>query len=311
MFHESSYGYRAGRNAHQALKSAEENCWRKGWVIDLDIKGFFDNIEHEKLLKGLAKHFDEKWVLMYVSRWLSAEVEHPDGSREKRESGTPQGGVISPLLSNVYLHYTFDAWMDKTHGLKFERYADDIIVHCTSEGEALTVLESIRARMLECGLELHGEKTKIVYCGKGIVKGRDGYYPRKFKFLGYEFKPSRRYSRQQRRGFTKIKPRASSQAKQDMMAEFKQVIKKGGHGGLTLWAERLNAKIRGWLNYYSHFDRLELSGVMRHLNWRLAEWGRKSLKRFKRSKKRAWVWLKEQCRENPRLFAHWEWGLTP
>ena len=184
LFSKSSYGYRPGRGAHDALKAARSNCWCYDWVIDMDIKGYFDTINHELLHKAVDKHFTESWVKMYIERWLTAGVLHKDGRYEQMKGGTPQGGVISPLLANLFLHYVFDRWMEINHkGVKYERYADDIIVHCKTEGEAEGLLEAIRTRLKACGLELHPGKTKIVYCSDSKRKGKSSR-PKKFTFLG-------------------------------------------------------------------------------------------------------------------------------
>lgn len=172
-FHPDSYGDRPGRSALDAVGVARKRCWDRDWVIDLDIKAFFDSIPHDLVERALAHHTKLAWVRLYVGRWLRAPVEHPDGTRQERTKGTPQGGVVSPLLANLFLHYAFDQWMHRTYpDVRFERYADDAIVHCRSEGEARSVLEAIRGRFAECGLELHPEKTRIVYCK--MTTGRRG-----------------------------------------------------------------------------------------------------------------------------------------
>ena len=165
IFHPQSYGYRPKRNAHQALDQVRKNCWKYDWVIDLDIKNFFDDIDHDKLLKALGKHVDEKWVLRYIERWLKAPLQNRQGKIIARTKGTPQGGVISPLLANLFLHYTLDVWLGKMDSsLEFVRYADDIIIHCQTQCQALYILQHIKGRVEDCGLTLHPEKTKIVYC---------------------------------------------------------------------------------------------------------------------------------------------------
>lgn len=187
-FHDSSFDYRPGRNAHQAVRQCEEHCRQNAWVIDVDIKGFFDNIDHEVVMELLKKHTQEKWVLMYMDRWLKASVMQPDGSLLKREKGTPQGGVISPLLANLYLHHAFDQWMEAEHkDNPFERYADDIIIHCQSREEAEQLLETIRERMQQFKLELHPEKTKIVYCKD--YRRKERHENRSFTFLGFSLQP--------------------------------------------------------------------------------------------------------------------------
>lgn len=171
LFHVSSFGYRPGRSAHDALAQCQHNCIHHSWVVDLDIKGFFDNLNHEWMMKMLKHHTQEKGVLLYTERWLKAGIEQADGSIVAREKGTPQGGVISPLLANLYLHHAFDMWMNKYFPSNpFERYADDIIVHCNSKEEAEKLLSSIRERLSGFDLELHPEKTKLVYCKNYLRK---------------------------------------------------------------------------------------------------------------------------------------------
>ena len=188
IFHNSSFGYRPGRSAHNALVQCQENCNTYSWVIDLDIKGFFDNISHERMMELLQKHTQEKWVLLYVDRWLKAGIEQQDGSIIPRTKGTPQGGVISPLLANIYLHHAFDKWMDESNQQNpFERYADDIVIHCQSKEEAEQLLTQLSDRMQEYSLALHPEKTKIVYCKNH--HRHDKHEHESFTFLSYSFQP--------------------------------------------------------------------------------------------------------------------------
>lgn len=145
VFSPNSYGYRPKRNAHQALSKVWENCWKQNWVIDLDIKGFFDNIDHNKLMLAVKKHVPENWVCLYIKRWLEAPVFTTAGELlQKQGKGTPQGGVISPLLANLFLHYAFDKWLENTgENVPFTRYVDDVIVHCKSKAQAEQVLQMI------------------------------------------------------------------------------------------------------------------------------------------------------------------------
>jgi RNA-directed DNA polymerase len=187
-FHQDSYGYRPGRSATQAVGVARQRCWRIDWVLDLDIKGFFDNLDHALLMRAVRKHTDCRWIILYIARWLTAPAQLPDGTLVAREQGTPQGGVVSPLLANLFLHYAFDVWMQRNYpSIPFERYADDIIVHCKSERQALWLKTAVVRRLAQCKLELHPEKTKIVYC-KDV--DRTGDYPNEsFDFLGFAFRP--------------------------------------------------------------------------------------------------------------------------
>ena len=194
IFHRDSYGYRPGRSAHDALAIARKRCWRRDWVIDLDIKGFFDNLDHELMMKAVNHHTKDKWVRLYIKRWLEAPMETASGERSSREKGTPQGGVISPLLANLFMHYAFDHWLERMYpDIQFERYADDALIHCRSQYEAETLLEALKARLADCHLELHPVKTKIVYCKDDDRRGE--YEKTSFDFLGYGFRPRRAKNR--------------------------------------------------------------------------------------------------------------------
>lgn len=198
-FHPDSYGYRPGRSAHQALLQAKDRCFKRAWVLDMDIKGFFDNIDHLLLMKAVRRHVKEPWHLLYIQRWLEAPIRHPDGRFEVPKRGVPQGGVISPLLSNLFLHYVFDVWVERHWGgIQFERYADDIVCHCASEREVNRLRACLEQRFVDCGLQLHPKKTKIVYCKGGYQTGN---YPNvAFDFLGYTFRPRWIQTRDGRQG---------------------------------------------------------------------------------------------------------------
>ncbi len=188
IFHPDSYGYRPGKSALDAVGMCRERCWQTDWVIDLDIKGFFDNLDHDLVLKAVAHHTDQKWILLYVQRWLTAPLQKRDGSLAARDRGSPQGSAISPLLANLFMHYAFDAWMAREFpATRFERYCDDVVVHCRSEAEAHQVREAIAERLGACGgLQLHPDKTRCVYCQDG--KRRGSYEHTSFTFLGYGFR---------------------------------------------------------------------------------------------------------------------------
>jgi group II intron reverse transcriptase/maturase len=301
-FSSQSYGYRPGRSAHDAVRQAEINCHKYGWVIDLDIKGFFDNLNHDKMMQLLQLHTQERWIVLYVERWLKAGVEM-DGEVTGRQTGTPQGGVVSPLLANIYLHHGFDKWMEGSHkGNPFERYADDIIVHCSSRAEAETLLEAIRERLKEYDLTLHPEKTKIVHC-KDYRRNREKEDGVGFTFLGFDFKP--RVVKSKRGGwFLGYGAAIGKLAQSRITAAVKE-------SGLVRWtkatiesiAEIWNPRIRGWINYYGRFRRQELYKVFDMFNMRLARWiGNK----YKIASKRACIKrLKIMKQENKNLFAHW------
>ena len=307
-FHKDSYAYRPGRGCYSALEKAKESCWRKSWVIDLDIQGFFDNLDHELLMRAVEKHFPEKWVRLYVSRWLQASVQRRDGRIEERTKGTPQGGVISPLLANLYLHYAFDKWMELNYpDVAFERYADDIIVHCESESEARELLQQIRDRLRACKLELHPEKTKIVYCKQS--NRQQEYAETSFSFLGYTFRPR---TVKTKGGVLKLgfMPGISHKAKKRIYAEIRKLrFHRWTTVNLQEIAKELNPKLRGWLNYYGRYTRSALSKLMFDLNTRILKWALNRYKRFRGSKRRALKWLRDVCKSQPNLFAHWGLGF--
>ena len=311
IFSPNSYGYRPNRNAHQALESVRENCRKTDWVIDLDIKGFFDTIDHRKLLLAVEKHVSENWCLLYIERWLGAPVQTESGELVlKQGKGTPQGGVISPLLANLFLHYAMDKWLELKHKtVNFERYADDAIVHCKSKAHAEWLLEKIRGRMSDCGLELHPEKTKLVYCRD---YRRQGNYPDvKFDFLGYSFQPRTTKSRKTGKLFLGYDCAISISSKKriaDKMEELNIV-------GLTFKsivgvAQFLNPFIRGWVNYYGKFRKYEMNSIFQLLRKRLVRWARKRYKRYKTSVNRAYKWLETVKEQFPNLFYHWQIGLS-
>ena len=145
MFHPDSYGYRPGRSALDAVATCRERCWKRDWVIDLDIRAFFDTIPHSLMLKAVSRHTDLRWVLLYIERWLEAPLQREDGTLVQRDRGTPQGSAISPLLANLFLHYAFDTWLTKEFPfVSFERYADDAVVHCKTKAQARYVLRAHR-----------------------------------------------------------------------------------------------------------------------------------------------------------------------
>jgi group II intron reverse transcriptase/maturase len=304
-FHPDSYGYRPKKSAIEAIGVARQRCWRYGWVLDLDIKGFFDSIDHELLLRAVRKHTDCKWVLLYIERWLKAPVQLEDGSLIHRDKGTPQGGVISPLLANLFLHYAFDTWMQRQYPqIPFERYADDGICHCRSKAKAEGLRESIERRFAECGLELNLQKTKIVYCKDD---DRRGDYPeQKFDFLGYTFRPRRAKTRQGR-FFVGFNPAISNKATKsicDTMRQWK--LHRRSDKSLDELAQMINPVLRGWINYYGHFYKSALYRTFQHLNNILVRWASRKFKRLKEHKRRAFLWLQSRVHRQPRLFAHWQ-----
>ena len=308
VFHPSSYGYRPGKSAHDALQRCQDQCMKRGWVIDVDIKGFFDNLDHDKLMDLVKKHVSEKWVLLYIERWLKAGVEQLDGSIMPRAKGTPQGGVISPLLANIYLHYCFDKWMkENNYWNPFERYADDIIVHCVSKEQSEDILNRLRDRMAEYGLELHAEKTKIVYCRNYFRQ--DKYEHNSFIFLSYSFQPRTiRDMYGKNTCFVIFNAAISQPAKKSIRSKLKEILQvKWNVATLKWFAEKLNPKIRGWVNYYSKFNRREVLRVFRYLNWLICQWIRHTYKIIGVGKTLKKYRAIQQA--TPDLFYHWTLGI--
>ena len=303
-FHPDSYGYRPGKSAHQAIGQARKRCWRNDWALDLDIKGFFDNIEHSLLLKALRCHTRERWILLYVERWLQAEVEMLDGKREARDKGTPQGGVASPLLANLFLHYAFDAWMGREFpNIPFERYADDIVCHCRSEAQANYLKGALERRLAHCGLELHPEKTKVVYCKDG---NRTGEHPvTAFDFLGYTFR-ARRSTTWKGKYFVNFSPAVSGKAAKAIRREVREwKLPCRSDKSLNDLAGMFNAAIRGWVNYYGAYYKSALYPILRHIDRKLVRWASRKYKRLRGHRRRAEHWLRRIARRDRGLFAHW------
>ncbi len=305
IFHPDSYGYRPGKSAIDAVGVARKRCWKYDWVLDLDIKGYFDNIDHDIMMGLLRQHTDCKWILLYVERWLKAQVQLEDGSLKERTKGTPQGGVISPLLANLYLHHAFDDWMrEKQPTIPFERYADDIVVHCRSEKQIRWLRARIEKRLAEFKLELHPEKTKEVYCKKENRKG--GHPMTKFDFLGFEFRPRSVVAKKSGKHFLGYTPAISPKSLKKIYQETRslKLHLKSGHT-LEDLAELINPMMRGWMNYYGSYCKSALDVVFRRLNWILNKWATKKYKRLRKSKRLAWKWLKRIMKKEPTLFAHW------
>ena len=311
LFDNSSFGYRPGKSAHQALEQAAIHCRTYDMVIDLDIQAFFDEIDHELLMKALTRHVSEKWILMYVTRWLEAPVQQADGTKKQRTVGTPQGGVISPLLANLLLHYCFDKWMRlRFPSLPFERYADDIIVHVRTPQQARDVLNQITERFTQCKLRVHPQKTKIVYC-KDSNRKRNDHPEISFRFLGYTFMPRACKSRQGKVfcGFT---PAISKEAIKKINDEVKGMkLHSMVQTPLEVISNRLNPKISGWIAYYSRFRRSALWNIFGVLNDRLVKWARCKYKKYRTHLWGAIHWLKRVARTHPSLFAHWKHGYRP
>jgi RNA-directed DNA polymerase len=309
-FHEDSYGYRPGRSALQAVGKCRERCWKLNWVLDLDIQSFFDSLPWDLILKAVAHHTKERWILLYVQRWLEAPMQRADGSLVRRECGSPQGSAISPLLANLLMHYAFDLWMVRMFpGVPFERYCDDVVVHCASQGQAELVREAIAKRLRECRLELHPVKTRIVYCKD--ANRRSSYEHVTFTFLGYEFR-ARQARNRAGRLFDSFSPGISSAAGKAIRQTMRDWhLNRRSDQSLGDLAQMVNPIVRGWLNYYGRYYKSELNQSLRLLNEHLLRWGRQKYKRLKSHDRRARVWLARVARREPNLFVHWRHGLGP
>jgi len=303
-FHPDSYAYRPGRSAIEALGVSRKRCWRYDWVLNLDIEGFFGSIDHGLLLRAVRKHTDCNWVLLYIERWLTAPVQFADGTKENREKGTPQGGVISPLLANLFLHYAFDVWMGRNQpSIPFERYADDAICHCKSEVQAKWLKAMIARRFADCGLKLHPEKTKIVYCKDD--DRRDSYPNEKFDFLGFTFRP-RRSKNRWGKYFVNFSPAVSNTAAKSMRRTMRSwCLHLRSDKSLDDLAQMVNPLVQGWINYYGSYYQSALYPLFRHLDRILARWAQRKFKKLRRHRRRAEHWLKRIAKRQPGLFAHW------
>ena len=310
-FHPDSYGYRPGKSALDAVGVTRKRCWRKDWVIDLDIKGFFDNLDQNLVLRAVRHHTDTPWLLLYIERWLKAPAQEEDGVLVERTKGTPQGGVISPLIANLFMHYAFDEWMRRNFPhVQFARYADDAIIHAASLREAHYVLEAVRSRLTKCGLELHPEKTKVVYCKDD---DRRGDYPcKKFDFLGYTFRP-RRAKNRRGKFFVSFLPAVSNKAAKRIRGTIRDWRLGATRNNRTLEeiAKFVNPFVRGWVNYYGRYYRSALTPVLRGLERALVYWVRRKFKRFKRHQRRAVHWLGRIARREPGLLVLWQIGIKP
>jgi RNA-directed DNA polymerase len=309
-FYEDSYGYRPNKSAHDAIAATRQWCWCNDWILEFDIKGLFDNINHGLLEKALKKHTESKWELLYINRWLKAPFQTDKDEQVIRMTGTPQGGVISPLLANLFMHYAFDSWITKRHPQnRWARYADDGLIHCKTEEEAQKLLSQLRERMKQVSLELNEGKTKIVYCKDSNRK--ESYPVIEFTFLGYTYRP-RKAKGKNGKEFTSFLPAISNKAKKRIRQEIK--------GWRLLWmtnmeieqiAEKYNPVIRGWLNYYGKYGRKELARVMESVNLHLSNWIRRKYKGCRHKPARARSLLHKIAQEKPDTFAHWKVGILP
>jgi RNA-directed DNA polymerase len=306
IFHKNSYGYRPLKSAHQAIEEVRQNCYKQDWVIDMDIKSFFDEIDHELMLKAVTHVMEEKWVKMYIERWLKMPVKKSDGTiEEKQGKGTPQGGVISPLLANLYLHFTLDMWLSKHYpAISFVRYADDIVIHCKSEAEAREVFEAIRNRLAETKLQIKEEKTKIVYCKD--YRRKENYDNVKFDFLGFSYQPRRRKSKVDGKSYMAFTAEICQSNKKKIVEVIRdERVLKYSQVEITDIAHRLNPKIRGWINYYGRYSKRSLRRILMHIDVRIIKWIRK---KYKIGNRKSYKRLKIIRQENPKMFYHWQQG---
>ncbi len=304
LFHPNSYGYRPNKSAHDAVGKVRERCWKYSWVLEYDIKGLFDNISWSLLLKAVEFHIQDKWVLLYIKRWLEAPMSH-NGKEKPRTKGTPQGSVVSPLLSNLFLHYAFDIWMARNHPESpFVRYADDAVIHCRTKKEASQMRRALEERLCEVGLEIHPKKTHIIHCqmsGRRRLKGEKV----NFDFLGYTFKPrpARNYRGED---FINYLPAVSNKAKKAMNDKIrKEKVRLSSHLSMEDIAKKWNPILRGWYNYYGKFSPSAMYIVLHRFNGALMRWARRTLKSLRGSFRRAYKWCKSFARARPQLFVHW------
>jgi group II intron reverse transcriptase/maturase len=303
-FHPDSYGYRPGKSALDAVGMTRKRCWQSDWVLDLDIKGFFDNLDHELTMRAVRTHTDERWVLLYIERWLKAPIELQDGTQQVPEKGTPQGGVASPLLANLFLHYAFDKWMEREYpAIPFERYADDAVCHCKSEAQAVALKQALEARMQEVGLELHPEKRRIVYCQDD--DRREDYPHIAFDFLGYTFRP-RRSKNRWGKFFINFSPAISNKAAKGIRQRTRRWRwPLRSDKSLEDLSRMFNPIIQGWINYYGRYYKSALYPTLRELDRRLVRWAKRKYKRLRGHRRRAEHWLHRIAKRQPELFAHW------
>lgn len=305
-FLKDSYGYRPNKSALDAVGVTRQRCWQYDWIVEYDIKGLFDNLDHELLLKAIKKHTNNKWVILYIERWLKAPMQLPDGKLLEKTKGTMQGGVISPVLSNLFLHYVFDIWMSRNHpNNPWCRYADDGLVHCKTQRQAEYILLKLKQRFEECKLELHPDKTKIVYCKDGSRKGK---YPNiKFNFLGYCFKIRLVKNSQTNTMFLSFTPSVSKEALKSMRAKVrKEGVRNKTDLSIQEIARRYNPVLRGWIEYYGKYTKSGLYPVFRHFNKTLVAWAMRKYKRFKNRKTWATKFVMNIAQNEPHMFAHWK-----
>jgi RNA-directed DNA polymerase len=309
IFHRDSYGYRPRRSAHHALARCRARCWSYDWVIDLDIQKFFDSVDHDLMVKAVEANTDCRWVVLYVKRWLVAPLALPDGTLAERDRGTPQGSAVSPVLANLFMHYAFDLWLEREFPtVEFERYADDAVVHCSTQGQAREVLAALSMRMEQVGLRLHPDKTKIVYCKDSNRRGNPEVTS--FTFLGSTFRPRGARNPKSGKVFTSFLPAVSLEALKKMGRRVRELrIHKWVRTDLEDLAAELNPIVAGWMHYYGRFTRSFMQPLLIRINSYLMRWARNKFKRL-RSYRRCKTWWLAVLDREPQLFAHWAWVRT-
>lgn len=309
IFCGDSYGYRPNKSAIQAIGVLRKRCWEKDWVVDFDIKGLFDNIRHDYLIEMVKRHTDKQWIILYIERWLKTPFKMQDGTIVGRTAGTPQGGVISPVLANLFLHYVFDDFMSREFpNIPWVRYADDGALNCVSIKQAKYIIKVLDKRFKTFGLELNLEKTRIVYCQDS--SRREKYENISFDFLGYTFKP-RKVETKYGKYCTSFLPAMSDKAKKNIRKEIKRwKLQLKSDKTINHIANMCNRQIQGWINYYSHYYKSEMYETLKYINECLIKWARRKYKKIN-SRKKAKKWLKEIAIRNTNLFAHWKIGVLP
>jgi RNA-directed DNA polymerase len=315
QFSVNSFGYRPEVGAHQAIEQCRIHCMQYSWVVDLDIKGFFDNIDHVLLMKAVRTFTQKPHIILYIERWLKAPIQLPDGTlKESQGKGTPQGGVISPVLANIFLHFVFDKWLEiHEPRAKFERYADDIVIHCYTEQQAKIIMSKIQRRLHECKLELSKEKSKIVYCRRNqINRPKDKPEHQKFDFLGYTFK-SRMIKTTKGKWQMSVTPSISQKSSSKIVDTIKKLrLHRMVHLNIHQLANVINDKARGWIHYYGKFRKSALRKVFRELNMRLARWVRNKYRKFRNKHwYHSYIWLKHFAQNFKNTFVHWQDGFIP
>src|SRR5436190_6791082 len=310
ILHDDSYGYRPGRSPLMAVARCRQRCWKRAWVIDLDVAKFFDSVDHELMVKAVQANItpDQKWVVLYVKRWLTTPIRMPDGRVVERDRGTPQGSAVSPVLANLFMHYAFDSWLEQEFpAVEFERYADDAVVHCVTGRQALRVRDALAKRMEQVGLRLHPDKTKIVYCRDDNRPGSHEH--ESFTFLGYEFR-ARSVRSKSGAMFTAFTPAISPEALKKISGQVRSWrIHTHTRHSLQQLADGINPVVRGWMTYYGRFTPAALMPLLKRINGYLVRWARKKYRRlapFKRAKR----WWDDLITRNRPMFAHWQWTGT-